>query len=116
MDAKTLAILLLLGHIVALMITVTVLGRQIKILRGRPDPELQTGRLILLALAVVIGLGNITPMAVDSTFILGDAARAQPSPIGIAYSLSNVLTLIFSSSAVLALYIIADKLVRNRAK
>lgn len=113
MDAKLLAAILLTGHVVAVIVTVLVLIRQVKILRGRPDPELQTGRMVLLALAIVIGLGNFIPIAIDAAVILGGVYRPHPSLFGIAYALSNVFTLIFSASAVLALYIIADKLFRR---
>ncbi len=114
MDAKFLAAVLLSGHVIALSVTLLVLGRQIKILRGKPNPELQTGRLVLLLLAVIIGLGNVIPITVDTAVILGGVIRAQPTVFGVLYALSNVLTLIFSASAVLALYVIADRLLKGR--
>lgn len=113
MDVKILAGVLFTGHVIALVVTVRVLMRQVVILRSRPDPELQTGRLVLFALAVVIGLGNIIPMAIDAAVILGEVPRAKPNLIGVLYALSNVLTLIFSASAVLALYMIAERLFSN---
>lgn len=110
MDVKTLAAMLLFGHVLALIVITLVLLRQVRILRSRPDPELQTGRMVLLALAIVIGLGNIIPIAIDTAVLLGEIPRAKPNLFGILYALSNVLTLTFSASAVLALYMIAERL------
>lgn len=112
-DVKVLAATLLLGHVLALVVVVLVLSRQIKILRGKPDPTLQIGRLVLLALAVVIGLGNLVPIAIDAAVILGSVTRAKPSHLGVLYALSNVFTLILSASAVLALYVIAERLAKK---
>lgn len=113
MDVKYLAATLLLGHTIALAVTVMILARQVRILHSNPDPELRAGRYVLLALAIIIGMGNFIPMAIDVGVLLGVIDRAQPSLYGVLYSLSNVLTLIFSASAVLALYIIADRLFRK---
>lgn len=113
MGVKELATMLLTGHVIALIVTTLVLSRQVRILRSKPDPELQTGRLVLLALAIVIGLGNLIPMTIDAAVIVGVVPRTPPNAAGVLYALSNVLTLIFSASAVLALYIIADRLLRK---
>ena len=113
MDTKTLAASLLVGHLMAVVLSLLVIFRQVRILRRRPDPALKSGRIVLFILAVVITLGNFIPIAVDVAVLVGEYGRAQPSAIGIAYALSNVLTLIAFAIALLALYIIADKLVNK---
>jgi len=116
MGVKELAAILLLGHLTALGVTILILWRQIKIIRGRPDPALQEGRLVLLGLAIIIGLGNFIPIAIDTAVMLGAVARAKPTVFGTLYALSNVFTLIFSASAVLSLYVIAERLLAKTRK
>ncbi len=113
MDTKTLAALLLIGHLVATVLMLLVFYRQIKILRQRPDPELRSGRLALFILAVAILGANFIPMAIDVLVIFGEVGRNRPSGAGIAYALSNVLSLVFSAGALYALYVIAERLVNK---
>lgn len=110
-----LAVSLLIGHLIAVVLSVMVIFRQVKILRQRPDPTLRAGRIALFVLAVVITLGNFIPIAVDLAVIFDQHGRSSPSAIGIAYALSNVLTLISSAVALLILYIIAGRLADKEA-
>lgn len=107
MDTKALAVSLLVGHLIAVVLSLMVIFRQVKILRQRPDPALRAGRITLFVLAIGITLGNFIPIAADVCFLLG---VQLPAWIGIAYALSNVLTLIWSAVALLVLYIIAARL------
>lgn len=110
MSAKLLAAIFLIGHITALVVILHVLSRQFRIITQRPDSSLNSGRFVLFVLAAAIGLGNFIPIIVDSAVLLGAVTRANPTLIGVVYSLSNLLTLVLSASAVLALYIIAERL------
>lgn len=92
-----------------------VFYRQIKILRQRPDPTLRSGRAALFVLAAAILGANFIPMVIDILVIFGEIGRNRPSVVGVAYALSNVLTLVFSAGALYALYVIAERLV-NKVK
>lgn len=113
MDTKTLAAILLMGHVIAVSVILLVLSMQIKILNGRPDRELHSGRMALLALALSMLFGNFIPIVVDILVLAGSVERNHPSPVGVMYALSNVITLILSATSVLALYIIARKLIKK---
>jgi len=110
MDTKMLAASLLVGHLIAVVLSLLVIFKQVRILRRRPDPTLKSGRVALFILAVAVTLGNFIPIAVDLAVLAGGYGRTEPSAIGIAYALSNVLTLISSAVALLILYIIAGRL------
>jgi hypothetical protein len=112
MDAKTLAVYLLIGRILSLIVIGIVLRKQVEIFRGRPDPELRQGRIVMMFFAMVLLLGNFIPVVIDIAVIHGDVTRANPSPAGIAYAFSSNLVSLFSSCALLALYIIAEKLLK----
>lgn len=113
MNTKQLAGVLLLGHLLSVVIVSIVLYKQHRILKDNPSPELHTGRMILLAFAVIILLGNIIPIAIDGAVIFGNIARNRPSGFGVAYSLSNSITALCSAGALLSLYVIAEKLLNN---
>lgn len=114
MDTKTLAIILLCGHIVAVTIILSVLYRQTKILLNNPDPELHTGRMALLLLALGALASNVAPITID-TMVLADAVhRAHPTTPGIIYATSNVLGLVWEAAAILALYIFAERLLGKK--
>lgn len=114
MDVNQLATCFLVGHLIAVTMTVWVLVRQVKIFRefrDRPDSTLQVGRIILLVLAIATCLGNLPPILIDSAVLAGLVPRARPTTFGIIYGLSNLLILTCQAAALLALYIIAEKVV-----
>lgn len=113
MNTKTLALILLTGHLMAVVLIARVLWRQLKIVRSRPDPQLRGGRIVLLVLALAGLCGNFIPLAVDILVLLNVVSRTKPNPVGVAYALSNVITLIVITGALLALYIIAERLLKN---
>jgi len=113
MNAKLLALTLLVGHVIAVGLISRVLWRQLKILRTRPDPELREGRRVLFILALAGLCGNFVPIGTDVLVMANVVHRQSPSPVGILYALSNVITLIIVTGAVQALYVVAEKLLRK---
>lgn len=113
MDTKTLATMLLVGRIITVVVILLVIYRQIKIARSRPDPSLRAGRVVLMSMSIVALLSNVVPVLIDIGVILGEIPRAKPTYYGIAYGLSSNLSTMFLSFGVLALYIIAEKLLKK---
>lgn len=114
MDSKTLAAILLIGHIAAVAVILLVLRRQIKILRSKPDPELRHGRMALLVLALGALFGNFIPITIDMLVLTGEVQRNAPQPVSILYATSNVLTLVWEAFAILALYVVAENLLSKK--
>lgn len=114
MDTKTLATILLVGHIIAVVVILMVLHRQMKIIRSRPDPELHAGRMVLLFLALGALIGNFVPITIDILVLVGEVQRNNPQPVGILYATSNVFTLVWEAIAILALYLVAEKLLSKK--
>lgn len=113
MSTKILALILLLGHVTAVALISRVLYRQLKILLTKPDPELREGRRVMFILALAGLLGNFVPISVDVLVLISIVQRHTPNPVGIAYALSNVITLIIISAAINTLYVVAEKLLRK---
>ncbi|HJQ08007.1 MAG TPA: hypothetical protein VJ836_00835 [Candidatus Saccharimonadales bacterium] len=111
MDVKTLALLLLIGRVLSLVALVVVLRKQIRIFRSKPDPKLRAGRIVMLSFVLIILAGNLVPIGLDIAVLMDEIKRNTPSIAGIAYALSSNLNSLFLSYALLALYIIAEKLV-----
>lgn len=114
MEAKTLAIYLLVGRIASLVVLGLILHRQIKIFRTRPDPELRNGRILMMVYAIGLILFNVIPILIDLGVIFADIPRNRPSGYGILYALDSNLGMLFASSALLTLYIIAEKIFEKR--
>lgn len=113
MGTKTLALILLGGHVVVVVLTLLVVIRQIKIFRQRPDATLRVGRIVMSIFTGGVLLGNVVPILVEICFLSG---VQLPRYAGLAYALSNVLTMIVLTGAVLALYVIAEKLLSDKSE
>jgi hypothetical protein len=113
MSTKVLALILLVGHLTSVGLISRVLWRQLKIMLTKPDPELREGRRVMLILALTGLSGNFVPITVDVLVLVSIVQRHPPNLVGVAYALSNVITLIIISSAINTLYIVAEKLLRK---
>lgn len=114
MSIKTLAVILLVGHLVAVAIILSVIRKQVKILKQKPDPELHAGRVFLSISAVGILLGNAIPLVVDAGVLFDKIHRTHPTAPGVAYALSNMLTLNLLAGAMFATYVVAEKLLKKK--
>ncbi len=114
MDIKTVAFILLLGHIVSAVFMLFVVRRQ-RILSKLPiDPELLPFRKTLNRLSLAILVGNFIPIIIDVlTITAHDSLRREDSPstIGIMYAVSNAVTAAISAYLIWTLYKQAAKTV-----
>lgn len=113
MSARELAVVLLVGHVSSVILVSLVVRKQLRIFKGTPDKSLRAGRITLTALALTVLIGNFVPIIIDSLVLIGPVKRAHPSPVGVVYATSNVIILLLSAMCVLALYIVAERLLKK---
>lgn len=109
MDIKHIAAIALATRLLSLFFITIVIRRQWKLLKTPIDKEIVRFRQILFALCVVIFLGNLIPVTIDSLTLFADLkGRGNPQPIGVAYVISNCLTAVISSLFIWIMYRLAQ--------
>lgn len=114
MDIKTVALILLLGHIVSAVFMLFVVRRQRELSKLPIDQELLSFRKTLNRLSVAILVGNIIPIVIDilTIYTYNSLEReSSPSMIGIMYAFSNAITAAISAYLIWTLYKQAAKTV-----
>lgn len=114
MDIKTLALILLVAHIISIFFIVFVIKRQRELSKLPIDPELLPFRQSLSHLAVAILIGSIIPIFIDvlTVFTYDSLTREDsPSLANIVYGVANAITLVISSYLIWTLYKQAAKTV-----
>lgn len=113
MNIKTIAFILLMERLVAVLFGLLALMIQIPLLR-KPIlqevmwtvrvfgklyhiPVLKVMRWALFVLMIIILVGNFIPILIDTLTLFLDVGRANPSPIGVAYAVSNATTAVVAS-------------------
>jgi len=106
MDVHTAAYFLAAIRIVSAIFIGMVLVTQIPLLRAPHDALGRITQYILLAIALVIFLGNLIPVAVDLATVLGDIERSSQvlNTIGIGYAFSNAVTSVLSAVLIWLMY------------
>lgn len=119
---QTIAIFLLIARLISVAFILVILRLQWKLFGTKIDftlvPNLTTlgrnrvylARKILFALAVIIFLGNLVPIVIDTITILNSNDIGRPSGlrlISILYASSNALTAMFSAIFIWFLYKVA---------
>lgn len=108
MNIKILAAVLLLEHVISGIFIGLVILKQRMLLRAPITNSLKKFRMRLLYLSIVIFIGNLIPILIDTLTIFADLrGRPAPHPIGIAYAVSNATTAIVSSILIWGVYRIA---------
>ncbi len=112
MSIKTLAAILLVGQFISVGFMVAVIKRQYELFKSRTYPELRKIRMALFCLSVVIISGNLIPATVSVLTVLDTVKRSTShvNRLGLAYSLSNTLTLAASAIAIYSVYWLAAKI------
>lgn len=114
MDIKTVAFILMLGHIVSAAFMLMVVRRQRALNKLPIDPELLPFRKTLNRLSMAILIGNILPILIDLlTIIAHDSLKREDSPsvVGVTYAVSNCITAAVSAYLIWTLYKQAAKTV-----
>ncbi len=114
MDIKTIAAVLIVGRIVSVAFIFFVLRRQYELMKLPIEPEVYYFRKVLFATALLIFIGGITAIVVDTLTILADDSlhrEDSPSLINMIYVFINEFTAIISAIFIWLLY----RLARNTA-
>lgn len=119
---QIIAVFLLIARLISVGFIVTVLILQWRLFKTKIDfslvPNLSNyqkktiyrARKLLFALAVIIFLGNMVPIMIDTITIISDNAIGRTPnvrAISIAYAGSNALTAMFSAIMIWGLYKLA---------
>ena len=120
LDIKTIALCLLIARLISVTFIVMVLVRQYRLFGLPIDFSLVPGisklekrsvyrlRRVLFTLSVVIFLGNMIPILIDSLTLFVETSRsAHVHTISIMYAFSNSLTAMFSAIMIWLLYRVA---------
>lgn len=110
MDIKTLAKILLIGHVVSASFMFFVLKKQLALFKLNIEPELVKFRKVLFGLSLAVFLGNFIPIVIDVLTIVSKVTRSQPSTIGIYYAFSNCIFSILSAILIWTMYRLASKI------
>ena len=120
LDIKTIALCLLIARLISVTFIVMVLVRQYRLFGLPIDFSLVPGisklekrsvyrlRRVLFTLSLVIFLGNMIPILIDSLTLFVETSRsAHVHTISIMYAFSNSLTAMFSAIMIWLLYRVA---------
>ena len=129
LDIKTIALCLLIARLISVTFIVMVLVRQYRLFGLPIDFSLVPGisklekrsvyrlRRVLFTLSVVIFLGNMIPILIDSLTLFVETSRsAHVHTISIMYAFSNSLTAMFSAIMIWLLYRVAGIGVNTKSK
>lgn len=116
MDIKTLAIQILLLHLISVGFILWVFVKQIGLLIENALPEFQTDRKILLFISTVILLANVVPITVDILTLTDSVVRSTSmiNAIGVWYATSNAIALAASSIGWFAYYKYIEHQLKNK--
>ena len=105
----TFAIILLIGHLIAAGFIFSVLRKQAALLREPIDRNYRTFRLGLFALSMIIFIGTLVPIAIDTITLFVDTQRpSQIYTISLVYASSNMVRDIASAAVIFLLYRISS--------
>lgn len=104
MDISVISAILLFGRLVALFFLVSVLRTQWKLLKTNVYPELHSLRRILFGLVLIVALGQVIPIAIDTLSILGHGTFEWL----VVYAFSNNGTAMITAVLLWAVYKISD--------
>lgn len=95
-----------MGQIASAVFMFFVLRRQVRLFKLYITPELKVFRKILFLLAVVIFLGNLVPIIIDTLTVISHIHRStnQVNTVGLLYAVSNTLTATMSALLIWIMY------------
>lgn len=111
MDIKTIAAMLLTGHLISVFFVLLVIKKQIR-LALKKDEQMRKQRRNLLVLSLVILFGNFIPIFIDIFTLSPGLPRNKPTIIGMIYGFSNCFLLISASVGLWVIYRYAEKATR----
>lgn len=108
LSIKELAIMLFIGHIGSVVFILSVIRRQLALLRLPIDATMKNFRHVLLVLSMAIFVGNIIPIAIDGlTLFVSTGRPAHVRLASIAYAVSNAVIELLSAFLIWKLYQLA---------
>jgi hypothetical protein len=102
-DLTLLAALLLTLRLVSVGFLLRVLWWQWHFVR-KNDSWLRDTRLTLFVMTIVLLVGNIVPIVIDTAALTGGYDRAQPPALGLLYAFSNAATSVAASAGLWFMY------------
>ena len=105
-DIQLIALILLTLRLISSGILLTILKKQIVLIRENNPPTIQVTRLTMFILTFLMFLGNFIPIAIDLSSLLNSAldGRKTEFTLLIAYALSNAITALLASLGLAKLY------------
>lgn len=110
MDIQLLAFILLLGRLISEGFIIAVIRKQWKVRKAPLHPKLRGLRKVLTLLAVLVFVGNIYPLLLDSYTLFNPDIRTSGvvNLVGTFYSLDNSITFMLASILIWTLYKLSD--------
>jgi hypothetical protein len=91
MDIKTLALILLIGRLVAIILMTRVVLIQARLIRENNPKNIQTTRIELFMFAIAILLSNFIPVIIDWVAFTSGAGRSSANNPGVTYAMNNMI-------------------------
>lgn len=102
MDIKTLAALMLIGHLIAVIFGTIVLKRQNSLFKRPIRQSAKRNRHLLFALSLVLMAGNIIPVGIDLLTLVVTLPRpVTVSWLSVLYAISNAYLVAAASSLIM---------------
>lgn len=105
MDTRLIAVILLAGRLLTVIFVGLVIRLQIQLLKQNRGPELQWYRKSLLALTLILFIGNFVPIVIDSLGVFGKGSFS----LLLLYVFSNNLTAMIAAFITWFVYHMAGK-------
>lgn len=105
MSTKEISLLLLFGRLFTVLFVSLVIRLQVQLVKQNRGPELQWYRKSLLALTIVLLVGNFVPIVIDSYGILGKGSFG----LLLLYVFSNNITAMIAAFITWFVYHMAGK-------
>lgn len=100
--------ILLTERLVAVAFLLPVLIKQVGLMRLRANSSLNTLRHVLFGIGLVIFIGQLVPILIDTAALLELYERSgNPNPLGLAYAHSNALTALLAAILLNLIYKVA---------
>jgi hypothetical protein len=111
MDIKTLALIMLGGHLVSVGFMASVIVKQWGLFKRLIEESLKGFRRVLFALSILILVGNIIPIFIDTLTLFYSLPRPlSVSSVSVFYALSNAyLAAAAPAIAIWVLYKMAER-------
>lgn len=111
MDIKTLAIIMLIGHVISMGFMISVIGTQWDLFKKIISESVRNFRRVLFVLSILVLAGNLIPIIIDLlTLVIQLPRPLAVSPLSAFYAVSNAyLAAAAPAAAIWVLYLMAKR-------